>query len=100
MPQRFYFHDAAASATNPLPGTGAMLAFGTVDNSASGATTNRLMDGNIGSGQTSASLSTSATTGTQTNAFRRFCTPDLAAQSVSVSASTFAVQIGASESNA
>lgn len=96
---KFYFHDAVQSnwGGGTLPDTGTALS-GTPTVTASGAGTNRSMDGTIGLAQTSAALTTSATTLTQSNWFRRFVSAPLAAQTIA--SQTITLRLAASESNA
>lgn len=98
MTQRFYFHDAVTTVGGTLP-SGAQLGI-TPNVEATGATTLRSMDGTPGSSQTSASLATAASTLTSgnTNLFRMFVSPPLAAQTIAAS-QTITMSVGGSESN-
>lgn len=96
---KFYFHDAASTLGGTLPSNSGT--FRTASQGiAAGATTNRTMDGTIGSGQTSASLTTAATTGANVNWFRKFLSAELAAQTINLTGQTVTISLAASESNA
>lgn len=95
MPTKFYFHDATTTVGGTLPGTALT---GTPDVTASGAGTNRSMDATIGSSQVSATLNTLARTTLQSNWFRRFISPPIAAQTIANQVIT--VRFAASEANA
>lgn len=102
--QKFYFHNATAANSASGPGSGAPLGFdGTIftnppDVTATGAGTNRGMDGAIGVAQASVAGTTLAQTATQNIWLRRFISAPLATQSFPVS--TVNVSAASSESNA
>src|SRR5689334_3644540 len=98
MTTKFYFHDAATTNTGTLPSTSTVQQLPSPQQSATGAATNRSMDGTIGPGQTSAAVTTSAVTSTQTSFFRRFLSPPLLAQTIANQNLT--LSLAASESNA
>ena len=94
---KFYFHDVTTTDTGTLPTTSTLSA--TAPNvTATGAGTNRSMDGTIGTLQTSGALTTLGQTTLQKNWFRRFVSVPLAAQTLPTGVWT--IQGGASESNA
>ena len=103
MTRRFYLHDATTTNTGTLPGASSVAgnpATGTAPNvTAAGASTNRSMDGTVGSSQVSASLTTLAQTTTQRNWMRRFLSAPLVAGSYGGS-EIVTIHIGASEENA
>lgn len=100
MATRLYFHDAASDVAGTLPNPGALKSVdGTTlyNVEASDAQTNRSMTETIGAGQTSAALTTDATTAARTYLFRRFISPPLAAQTIA--SQTITVSVGGQESN-
>src|SRR4051812_41201924 len=94
--QKLYLHAATTSDTGTLPSSSPLG--GTATNSAPGAATNRAMDGTVGASQTSATLSTTATTSAVSqNWFARFLSAPLAAQTIP--SGTWTLSIAGSESN-
>lgn len=96
MTQRFYLHDATTSLTGTLPGSTNLTGV-TLNVTATGASTNRTMDGIIGVSQVSQALTTAAISTIQRNWFRRFLSGRLAAQTITNP--SFSISVGASESN-
>jgi hypothetical protein len=94
---RFYLHNVTTTVTGTLPGSADLSSARAPTITASGAATNRDMNGTLGTAQTSAVLTTSASTTTQYNWFRRFISPPLAAQTLP--SGVWTLQAGASESN-
>jgi hypothetical protein len=80
--QNFYFHDAATTIGGTLPATGSSQSATTPSVTATGAGTNRSMDSTIGSLQASGALTSLAQLTTQSNWYRRFVSPALAAQTI------------------
>lgn len=96
MTQKFYLHNATSGVSGTLP---TATQSGTTANvTATGFSTPRAMDGTIGTSQTSASLTTLASTSQQFNAYRIFCSSPLAAQTVTASG-LWTLQLGLSQSN-
>lgn len=96
MPTKFYFHDATTTVGGTLPAAGT-FDLGAPDVTAAGAGTNRSMDATIGVAQTSAALTTLAIATIQSNVFRRFISPLIAAQTIA--AQVITCRLAASESN-
>lgn len=94
---KFYLHDAATSDTGTLPGATTVSA-ATPTQTATGASTNRSMDGAVGSGQTSQAVSTTATKSTQSSWYRRFLSAPIAAQTFAAGVITN-YEVGYSQSN-
>lgn len=93
---KFYLHDAATADTGTLPGSSAISA--TAPTTTSGAvSTDRAMDGVIGSLQTSDTLNTSASTSLQKARRLKWVSSPLAAQTISAQNWTF--RIAGSETN-
>ncbi len=78
---KFYVHDAATTVTGTLPGAGSQSAT-TPAETASGASTNRSMDGNAGASEVSVTTTVLALDATIWH--RRFVSPTLATQDVKV----------------
>jgi len=96
MTQKFYLHTATSGATGTLPGASSQS--GTTPSvTSSGATTNRTMDGTIGSSQVSQALTTLAQTGAQQNWMTRHISNPLAAQTIA--AGTWTLSAALSQSN-
>lgn len=97
--QKFYLHNAATGNTGTLPGASNITGL-TVVVTATGASTNRSADGTPGASQVSQALTTSGTTSGQTNWFRRYLTPPLAAGTYTLPATAAAkCNAGISQSN-
>lgn len=96
---KWYLHNAASSVSGTLPGTGSSQSSTTPSQIATGAGTNRLMDGTIGTSQVSIAQASLGQTAAQTVFFRRFVSPLLAAQTIPASASTLAARVGDQTSN-
>src|SRR5215831_17690509 len=95
----WFFHDAASGVSGTLPGaaTQSTTAPGVT---ASGASTNKTMNGTKGTAQVAPTLTSLASTSRQNNWFRRFISPALAAQTVPAgTTSLWNIWIGASASN-
>lgn len=75
MPTRLYFHNATSALSGTFP-TGEQSA-ATANVTATGAATMRVMDLNIGAGQTSINITTGANTNAQNNFLRTFVSPPL-----------------------
>lgn len=84
---KFYLHDATTSVTGTLPGGTAVA--GSPSVTATGATTNRTLDGTIGTTQASASLATLAQTAAQSGFLRRLVSGPLGAQTIAAQTITF-----------
>jgi hypothetical protein len=95
--QKFYFHDATTTDTGTLPNLGTIDTFAISTGAASGAFTNRSMDGTIGTSQASSTITTLATTTTQQWVHRRFLSLPLAAQTIPPG--TWALHFALSESS-
>jgi hypothetical protein len=96
--QKFYFHDATSTVVGTLPGASTQSAT-TPNVTATGAGTNRVMDGTIGASQTFAVLTTLAQQTLQSNWFRRFISPPLAAQTIAQPNNNWTVSDAVSESS-
>lgn len=96
--QKFYLHAATTPLTGTLPGATTQSAT-SPSVTATGASTNRTMDGTIGTSQTSAALTTLANTTAQPSWFRRFLSPALAAQTITAAANTWQLHIAGSVSS-
>ena len=94
---KFYWHDSSLLLDGTLPGSSSLSAV-TPSVAATGDSTNRLMDGNIGKSQVGISINTLAQTTAQTGWFRRFCSEPLAAQTLA--SGTWTISFAALESNA
>lgn len=81
MATKLYLHNATTTVGGILPGASSQSATAP-SVTAAGASTNRVMDTTIGAAQTSAALTTLASTAQQRNWFRRFISPPLSAQTV------------------
>lgn len=97
MTQKFYTHDATTTVSGTLPGS-TTLNTSSPNVTASGASTNRAMDGTIGTSQVSAALTTLASTSAQKNWARRHISPPLKAGTYGSGTWTFSD--AQSESNA
>jgi hypothetical protein len=75
MATRLYFHNATSALSGTFP-TGEQSA-ATANVTATGAATMRVMDLNIGAGQTSINITTGANTNAQNNFLRTFVSPPL-----------------------
>jgi len=78
---KFYFHDAATPNTGIMP-TGAFVSSGDTTGDATGARTARDATDVIGTLQTSATITATANTSTQSWGYRRFVSRPLAAQTI------------------
>lgn len=80
MPTRLYFHNATSTLTGTFP-TGEQSSV-TANVTATGAATMRVMDTNIGTGQTTINITTSASTAARNNFLRTFVSPPLVGDQV------------------
>lgn len=96
MATKLYFHDA----TNDLSGTfpSGEQSSSVPDATASGATTLRKMDTNIGAGQATSSLSSAAQTSAQNGFQRFFCSKPLNGDQT-IGSSNFTINMAGGESN-
>lgn len=76
MPTRLYFHNATSGLSGTFP-TGEQSAATATGVTATGAATMRVMDLNIGTGQTSVNITTAANTNNVNNFLRTFVSPPL-----------------------
>lgn len=95
---KLYLHAATTTNTGTLPGSTTQSAT-TPNVTATGASTNRVMDGTIGTSQTSIALTTLAQTTAQNNWFGRWMSPPLAAQTISGTGSAWGSGGATSQSN-
>lgn len=79
---KLYFHNATTTNTGTLPGASTQSST-SPGVTATGASTNRVLDDTIGTSQASLSLTTLAQATAQNNWFGRFMTAPLAAQTIS-----------------
>jgi hypothetical protein len=79
--QKFYFHNAASPNTGTLPGA-STLSSTSPTVTATGAGTNRDMNGTIGTSQANSTLATQANTDLNSHWYRRFLSRPLAAQTL------------------
>ncbi len=93
----FYFHDATATVVGTAPGS-TTLSASTPTVTATGASTNRAMNGTIGVAQTSVVGTCNATTSAQSQWLRRYVSPPLVGGTMQ-STATPTIFAGAAESN-
>src|SRR5215469_6920692 len=98
MAQKFYFHDASSAVSGTLPATGTSQSATSPSVTATGAGTNRTMDGSKGTTQASAAMTTLANTSAQPSWFRRFVSPTLKAQTIA--SGNWQLSLAGSENNA
>lgn len=95
---KFYLHAATTGDTGTLPGASTLsVTKATPDVTAAGASTNRSMNGTIGTSQVSQALTTLASTLEKKNWYRRFCSDPIAAQTIA--AQYVSLHLGLSQSN-
>lgn len=80
MPTRLYFHNATSGLSGTFPAGEQSAA--TANVTATGAATMRVMNLNIGTGQTSVNITTSASTNVRNNFLRTFVSPPLVGNQV------------------
>lgn len=92
---KFYLHEAV-SPLDPWGPSGALDV--TNNGEATGARTNRIMDGTPGTSQAAVSITTNATTSSRSYGYRRYAIA-LGDNGGSIASGNWQVQVGASESN-
>ena len=96
MPTRLYFHNATSTLAGTFP-AGEQSSV-TANVTATGAATMRVMNTNIGAGQTSINITTSASTAARNNFLRTFVSPPLVGDQV-VGGGTMILNTADQESN-